>query len=143
MKTWVKIDRATGREMERKRAKKLNKRPLNKKIVWLELVDGSPQTYDPETEKIRRVLTVPDLSDLTKSVRKNVVATMQRNKIKLSQAQLDQKKIHLVASLDGKVARDVENLIGMIIDGVPLTKENLDTKTIERHSERKAARGIV
>jgi len=67
MKTWVKIDRATGNVMKRKSASNLE-RVFHKKYVWIEQTTASVPSYNKETQKLGRIVTQSDLSNLTVDV---------------------------------------------------------------------------
>tara|TARA_Y100000310_G_scaffold167086_1_gene166803 strand:- start:1071 stop:1505 length:435 start_codon:yes stop_codon:yes gene_type:complete len=140
MKTWVKIDRATGAVLKTKRAAEI-KRVFNKRVVWLELTREPPPPYDPDTHKIVRDVQQIDLSDLGVPVPLSAMRVEDWKIVALDAAELTDRTNDKIADLDSGLIRIVEDLAVVIAGGGKLDRASLPGAVWDKINERRVLRG--
>jgi hypothetical protein len=140
MTTWVKIDRATGKDLKYKKADSL-KRDFSKKYVWIEFQEGAQPIYNPETQKIVKAVTQPDLSNLSIDVDPTAKRIEGWTIVALDTAELEIIKNNKIARTDNGLIRALEDILALIAQGKPLNKNNLPASAIDKVNERRSYRG--
>jgi len=140
MKKWAEIDRATG-EVLRIYQTDDPARALHKKYVLIELERLDKPSYNEETHKIQRVITQPDLSDLSVDVDPTVKRVEGWEIVSLDQSELDQRKYANIDRTNRYVFRIVEDLLTLIATGSTLDRNAFPSEVWERINARRTLRG--
>jgi hypothetical protein len=140
IKKWAKIDRATGNVLKYKREKEL-KRVLNKKYVWVEEIEGERPSYDPDKQQIRPKPTLPDLSDLSKSVDASVQRVINYEVVNLSDEQVESKVIEKIVWTDKRMARITEDLLSILVCKGDVKWTDFKEEVQEIINDRRTKRG--
>lgn len=137
---WVKVDRATGNVLKYKKADSL-RRDLSKKLVWIELQEDVQPAYNPETQKIVKAVTQPDLSDLSIDVDPTAKRIEGWAIVTLDTVELEIIKNNKIARTDSWLVRAFEDVLVLISKGTPLNKNNLPQSVIDKLNARLVLRG--
>jgi hypothetical protein len=140
MTNWVKIDRATGDIIKRKRADSMT-RIFNKPSVWLEQVNEAKPAYDPDTHKLEALITQPDMSDLSVDVDPSAQRVEGWSTVAMSADELQDIVNGKIAQTDRFLARMVEDILVHVAQGTPLTRNAFHPKVWDRINARRALRG--
>jgi hypothetical protein len=140
---FVKIDRATGNVVKRKKYDTDNPRPLNKSFVWLEEVQEAKPVYDEDIDKLVPVITLPDLSDLNADVDPLLKWVRGYNVVALNAQELQARVDVKVAVTDGKLVKAVELIFTKIATngGVALQRSDFPNLVWDKINARRALRG--
>lgn len=140
IKKWAKIDRATGNVVKYKRAKEL-KRVLDKKYVWVEEIEGERPSFDPDKQQIRPKPTLPDLSDLSKSVDASVQRVINYEVVNFSDKQIEEQTISKIVETDKRMARITEDLLSILVCKGDVKWTDLKEEVQEVINDRRTKRG--
>ena len=140
MKKWAKINRATGDVLKYKREKEL-KRNLTKKYVWVEEVIGTTDVIDSSTHKLSKIVILPDLSDLSTPVGNDVKRVINFQAVALTPREIQDNNAIKISNTDHGLIRALEDILVIIAQGTPLTRENIPPEVISKVNERRAFRG--
>ena len=134
---YVKIDRATGAEMERRDLTDPS-RAFNKPSVWLPLTVAATPGFNPNTHKTVRTRTLPSgLSDLAVPVSPSATVADDFTVVALVAAELADVKQAKIAALDQGMVRGVDDLVALAkAAGWPVPQALLD-----KTNARRALRG--
>ena len=138
MVLYVKIDRTTGAEMERRDLGDDPGRALTKPVVWLPLVQTARPPFDPETRKLVAARTLPTgLSNLAVPVDPAAQAIDGWTVVALSPTELLDRRNSKLAALNQGMIEGIDTL-------VVLAKSagwNVPQSLIDKTNARRALRG--
>lgn len=140
MTDWVKISRITGEVLKRKTAPSME-RVFHKPYVWLESIQDEKLVYDPDTQKLERTVTQPDLSDLGIDVDPTSKYIQGWAVVALTAQELLVIRNNKIAQTDSKLAQIVEDILVNISEGTPLTRSAFPDKVWAKINARRALRG--
>ena len=140
IKKWTEIDRATG-EVLRVHQTPNPERAFHKKYVLLELERLDKPVFDETTEKIQRVITQPDLSDLSVDVDPTAKRVEGWEIVPLDQSELEQQKYVNIDRTNRYAFRMVEDLLTLIATGSTLDRNAFPSEVWERINARRTLRG--
>ena len=137
---YVKIDRATGDVIRRKKAYAME-RIFNKPTVWIEFEKGAQPTYDPETHKLLPLVTQPDLSDLNVDVDPSSKRVEGWQSVALTADELVQRRNDKISGLDRGLTRIIEDLMVAVATGQTLDRSAFPEQVWNKINQRRALRG--
>tara|TARA_R100000458_G_C8034174_1_gene88390 strand:- start:39 stop:476 length:438 start_codon:yes stop_codon:yes gene_type:complete len=142
MADYAKIDRDTQKIIKRKSYEN-PKFTYTKKYVWLEVdKDVSPPEYDVETEKLERVETIPDLTDIDKNNPPKVTVRLEK-----STMTEDEKKAFARTRLElddtQPACCDVDYLYQALIAKGVISENDVSEHLKDHMAERARLRGLA
>lgn len=142
-KKWVKIDRlvSTPHELEVRKEVEL-KRDLKSQFVWVQEVEEPRPVFDPNTEKLKKVYVLPDLSDLSKPVKPSVKRVVTYNVSPLNADEIKNKKIREIISTDKSMPRITENVITLLVEKGVIAWDELPVENQEIINKRRVNRRL-
>ena len=141
MSIYVKIDRATGAELERRDLDN-PARALGKPIVWLPLVQDKPPAFDPDAQKLVATRTLPPgLADLAMPVDPAAQVTDGWNVVLLDAAELANMKAAKLAATDAGIIRGIEDVVAALLAKNVLFKADLPEPLLAKINTRRDLRG--
>jgi len=140
MTNYVKIDRATGDILKRKKAASME-RVFDKTSVWIELEKQSQPVYDEDTQKLVSSVTQPDMSDLNVDVSPTAKRVEGWDIVALNAGELNRRKQDKIANLDHTLTRIAEDVMVAIATGQPLERASFPPQVWATINARRSLRG--
>ena len=141
MTIFVKIDRVTGQEIDR-RGLENPTRAFHKPMVWLPLVIQPRPPFDVNTEKLVSARTLPPgLSDLAQDVSPVAECVDGWQVVSLTVAEKLAIRNEQIARTDSGIIRGVEDLVETLIRKRTVVVADLPSALVDKINARRELRG--